>query len=202
MKNRFHLPRLFSLAALTLLLASCASSPSVRYYTLTPVGALVGKTSSQEAANHLSVSIAPVEIPDYLDRPQIATREGQHELKLAEYDRWAGSLSGNISAVLAENISAFLGSDRVSVYPRIRGDKPDFAVAMRILWLDCVPGKRVLLKAQWTIFAGQDRKDIATRTMNFTEILGDKRYETMVAGFSRTIEQASREIARDIASRK
>ena len=202
MKNGSPLTQSFFLAAVTVLLAGCASSPSVRFYTLTPVGHREGATSSQEVAKHLSVSITPVEIPDYLDRPQIVTRQGQNELKLAEFDQWAGSLSDNISAVLAEDIATFLGSDRVSVYPGMHGEKTDFAVAMRILWLDCVPGSRVFLKARWTIFAGQDRKEVAMRTITFSESLGDKRYETMVAAFSHTLERLSRGIAREIASRK
>jgi uncharacterized protein len=202
MKNGFPLPRSCYLVALIVLLAGCASSPPVRYYTLTPAGSQGGARSVAQEARPVSVSIVPVEIPDYLDRAEIVTQEGEHELKLAEYDRWAGSLSDNISAVLAENIATFLGSDRVFVSPGIRGEKNDFAVVMRILRLDCVPGDRVSLKAQWSILPGQDKKDVATRTLTFSESVGDKRYETLVAAFSRTLEQVSREIAREIAARK
>ena len=202
MKNGFFLSRSISLAAVIVVLVGCASSPAVRYYTLTPAGHQEQATSSREAAGHVSVSIETVEIPDYLDRPQIATREGQNELKLAEFDRWAGSLSDNITTVLAENIATFLGSDRVSIHPGLRGGKNDCAIAVRILRLDCLPGKHVLLKAQWTILSGQDRKDVATRTQSFSESWGDKRYETMVAAFSHSLEQVSREIAREIASGK
>jgi uncharacterized protein len=202
MKNGSNLVRSFFLAALVVLLAGCASSPSVRFYTLTPAGQQEKETFAPGTAHPFSVSIAPVEIPDYLDRPQIVTRQGLNELKLAEFDHWAGSLSDNISAVLVENIATFLGSDRVAVHPGIQGEKTDFTVALRILRLDFLPGNRVILKAQWTIFAGQDRKDVATRTTTCTESLADKRYETMVASLSRALEQISREIAQGIASRK
>ncbi len=202
MKNEFCLQRLFSLAVVTLLLAGCASSPSSRFYTLTPLAQLDAKPSSQETATPVSVSITPVEIPDYLDRPQIATRGGSNELRLAEFDRWAGSLSENIAAVLAENLSSLLGSDRVSVYPGMSAEKADYSVVMRVLRLDCVPGDRVLLKAQWTIFAGQDKKDVATCLKTYTESLSNDRYETMVAAVSHTLEQVSREIAREITAHK
>lgn len=85
---------------------------------------------------------------------------------------------------------------------RYNREKTDFAVALRILRLECVPGDRVFLKAKRTIFAGQDREDVATRIITFSESLEDKRYETMAAAFSHTLEQVSREIAREIASRK
>jgi uncharacterized protein len=202
MKNGSQLMRTLFLAALFVSLAGCASSPPVRFYAVTPVGHQEGAAASQQAAFPGSVSIALVEIPAHLDRPQIVTQQGRNELKLAEFDQWAGSLSDNIAAVLAENVGTFLRSDRVSIHPGIGGAKYDFAVAVRILRLDCEPGNRVLLKAQWTIVAGLDRKDVAMRTLTFTERFGDKRYETLVAAVSRTIEELSREIAREIASPK
>lgn len=202
MQNGLHLPRSFFLATVTVLLAGCASSPSARFYTLTPLGHQEAKAPLPGAATPVSVSIAPVEIPDYLDRPQIVTRDGRNELRLAEFDRWAGSLSDNISAVLAENLSTLLGSDQVSVYPRMRAEQADYSVTMRVLRLDCVPGDRVFLKVQWTVFAGKDGKDVATRMATFTESLSDNRYETVVAAVSNTLEQVSREIAREISAQK
>jgi uncharacterized protein len=202
MNNRSHLVQSLFLAALVVPLAGCASSPPVRFYTLTPVGYQEGATSSPGAASPVTVGIAAVEIPDYLDRPQIVTREGRNELKLAEFDRWAGSLSDNVTAVLADNVATFLGSDRVTVNPGVGAGKTDVTVTMRILRWDCVPGDRVLLKAQWTIFAGKERKDVAARTITLTESLGDQRYETMLAAFDHILDQVSREIAREIASRK
>jgi uncharacterized lipoprotein YmbA len=81
-------------------------------------------------------------------------------------------------------------------------EKADYSVVMRVLRLDCVPGDRVLLKAQWTIFTGQDKKDVATCLKTYTESLSNKRYETMVAAVSHTLEQVSREIAREIIAHK
>jgi uncharacterized lipoprotein YmbA len=202
MKNGFHLQHLFFLAVVTLLLAGCASSSSARFYTLTPLGQYDAETSPQAMATPVSVRVAPVEIPDYLDRPQIATWDGSNELRLAEFDRWAGSLSENIAAVLAENLSTLLGSDRVSVYPGMGAEKADYSVVMRVLRLDCVPGDRVLLKAQWKIFTGRDKKDVATSLKTYTESLSNDSYETMVAAVSHTLEQVSREIAREITAHK
>jgi uncharacterized protein len=202
MKNGSLLTRSLFVALLVVALAGCAGSPPVRFYTLTPVGYQEGATFAPVPANPVTVGIAPVEIPDYLDRPQIVTRQGRNELKLAEFDRWAGSLSDNISAVLADNVASLLGSDRVAVNPGTGAGKPEVKVSMRILWWDCVPGQRLRLKAQWTILAGKERKDVAARTETFTESLGDQRYETMVAAFDHILDQVSREIAGEITLRK
>ena len=202
MKYALSLLRTFVLVAVPLWLAGCATSPPARFYTLTPLIPGETKQSSPAATNPVSVSTAPVEIPDYLDRPQIVTRDGSNELRLAEFDRWGGSLSDNIGAVLAENLALLLGTDRVYAYPRTRAERADYSVALRILRLDCMPGDKVFLKVQWVLSAGPDRKDVATRVATFTERLNDTRYETMVAGVSRTLAQASQEIARVLIDRQ
>ncbi len=202
MKKRYPLMHVFILVVVSFGIAGCASSRPARFYTLTPLGQQEAKLSAPAATNPVSISIAPVEIPDFLERPQIVTRDGQNELWLAESDRWAGSLSDNIAAVLAENLGVLLGSDRVYSYPRMGGGKADYSLVMRVLRLDCTLGDQVLLKAQWTLSAGPDRKDVATHVATFAERLGDKRYETMVAAVSRTLEQVSREIAREIPAKQ
>jgi len=186
--------------AVTLLLAGCTTVPSARFYTLTPLEQQESPSPSiqhqPQKAIPVSVSVAPVEIPDYLDRPQMVTRDGKNELYLAEFDRWAGSLRDNMTAVLAENLSLLLGSDRIFVYPRVRTEKYDYLMALRVLRLDSVPGDRVLLKAQWTLFTDQDRVGV-THMATFTEPLADSRHETMATAVSSALGQLSREIVRD-----
>ena len=201
MKNGSSLSRTLFLTVVSVCLAGCASTQPSRFYTLNSLAPPETKQPARDAANSVSVSIAPVEIPDYLERPQIVTRDGRNELRLAEFDRWAGSLSDNISAVMAENLSMLLGSDLVFVNPGMRAEKAKYLVAMRVLRLDCVPGDHVLLKAQWTVVAGPEKKDLATHVSTFSERLNDSQYDTMAAAVSQTIEKVSREIAREISDR-
>lgn len=201
MKPSIPLLRALFPVAAVLWLAGCAGSPQARFYTLNPLGSPGATASARGATPPVSVSVVPVEIPDYLDRPQIVTRDGRNELRLAEFDRWAGSLSENITAVLAENLALLLGTDRVFVYPLMPAEKAGFSVVTRLLRLDCVPGEQVLLKAQWTVVAGADRKNVATQTASFTERLSDPRYDATVAAVNRTLEQLSREIARTVSDR-
>jgi uncharacterized lipoprotein YmbA len=198
MKNGFPLPQMLAMVAVAICLAACATSPTARFYTLTPISPQESKVSSGAAVSTVSISIAPVEIPDYLDRPQIVTRDSRNELRLAEFDRWAGSLSDNIAAVLAENLGLFVGTERVFVYPRMSGEKADYSLALRVLRLECAPGDQVLLKAQWTLLAGPERKAVATRVTTFSERLSDRQYQTMAAAISSALGEVSREIARVI----
>ena len=201
MKHRFSLSRALLLIAAAAWLTACAKTPQSRFYTLTPLAPPETKQPSRDAAAQLSINVAPVEIPDYLDRPQIVTRNGRNEVVLAEFDRWAGSLGENISAVMAENLALLIGTDRVVVNPGAPFEKADYSVAMRVLRLDCLPGDHVLLKAQWTVFSGPAGKNAATHVSNITERLNDSRYDTTVAAVNQAVGQVSREIAREIMAR-
>ena len=198
MAHGITIPRALLLVAAALCLAGCANTQASRFFTLKPMTGLEAQKSPGQLPSRVSVGIAPVEIPDYLDRPQIVTRGGDNELKLAEFDRWAGSLGENIGTVLAENLALLLGSDRVFVYPRLVAGKMDFAVALRVLRLDCVPGDQVLLKAQWALSAGQKGESPEAHLASFTQPLHDNRYQTMTAAIDGTLAQLSQEIAREI----
>ncbi|RNC64800.1 MAG: membrane integrity-associated transporter subunit PqiC [Desulfuromonadales bacterium] len=196
------LTRTLFLVAVAALVAACGTSPPARMYTLSSLGTQEVKSAGQQGAKPVSVSIAPVEVPDYLDRSQIVTRDGTNGLKFAEFDRWGGSLGENMTSVLVENLSILLASDRVFAYPRLRPEKPDYWVGVRILRLDCVPGDRVELKAQWLVTSGLETQDVARRVSIFTERVSDGSYETLVAAVSRTVGQLSREITREIATQR
>src|SRR5512145_486746 len=120
------LTRLVFLGVATACVAGCASSPTARYYAISPLTVQEQRSAAATATKPVAVSVAPVEIPDYLDRLQIVTRDGANGLRLAEFDRWGGSLSENITTVLVENLSALLQSDRVLTYPGMVADKPDY----------------------------------------------------------------------------
>jgi hypothetical protein len=191
---------LLSMTFSVLVLAGCAGTPQTRFYTLTPMTLQQAGTPAVEAKK-VTVNISPVEIPDYLNRQQIVTRDGGNELKLADLDRWAGSIAESMAIVLAENLSQLLGSEQVFVHPRLQSATPDYTVALRVLQLDCVPGDQARLKAQWTVLAGAERKEAITRISNITEKLEDKQYATIAAAVSRILEQLSGDIVREIQAR-
>lgn len=201
MKNGYPLLRAASLVAAAIWFAGCAFSPQARFYTLTPIGQQEAKTPAP-ATTPVSLSIAPVEIPDYLNRPQIVTRDGLSELKLAQFDRWAGSLADNMGAVMAENLSLLLASDRVQAVPRGRNEKSDFTLAVRVLRLDCMPGEQVTLKARWVLSSPADGKELVARVSTFSVKLKNDRYDTAVAAISGALERLSREIADEITTRR
>ncbi|HEX8948540.1 MAG TPA: PqiC family protein, partial [Dissulfurispiraceae bacterium] len=148
---------LFTLGLFMVILAGCAGSPSSKFYQLNSLqnSNLTAHAASPE--QDLIIAIGPVRIPDYLDRPQIVTRAGINELRLSEFDRWAGSLESDIIRVLAENISSLLSAERLSVVrwtPYRESQAPaQYRVEMFVDRFEGTPGDSVLLKARWIVFA-------------------------------------------------
>ena len=203
MKN-FYVNRLtiVSLSFLLIVISGCGSTPPSKFYTLHSLGDLDTKQQSTSAVLGISVGIRQIEIPNNVDRPQIVTRSSLNELKIAEFDRWAGSLRENIASVLAENLSLLLASDRVLSYPWDSAVKIDYWITVHVLRLEGIPGDHVSLKAQWTISNSKEDKETVIRISDLREKISENSYEAMVAAMSRTFESLSREIASEIKKRK
>ncbi len=204
MRNKFsHRFAVCSLGVFVAILSGCASSPPSRFYQL---GAAGGHTSDTHYATNqesMVVAIGPIRIPDYLDRPQIVTRSGKNELDLSEFNRWTGSLEDDIVRVLAENISAFLPSERFYVVrwtPFLDSQlTSSYKVQMLLDRFEGTFGGEVSLRAQWAIF-GKDKRLLLKKQTDISEQVNGKSYEALVEAMSKAVERLSREISDGIVS--
>lgn len=175
----------------------CAGSRSSRFYTLIPLSAPGELSGTVSAERRIAVTVGPVTIPDYLDRPQILTRSGPGELKLAEFERWAGSLEEDISRVLAENLSALLPRDKATVF-RWGGDASPFPaeyrVSVDVMQFEGSIGESVTLAARWSVRREEDRKLLSARQSNVREPVDGEDYDALVGAMSRALGTLSREI--------
>jgi len=194
---------LCALGLFMLVLTGCASSPTPKFYQLSPVQnkALVTHDASPEQS--LIIAIGPVRIPDYLDRSQIVTRSGKNELKLAEFDRWAGSLEENVNHVLMEDISSLLPAGRFFVVrwlPYLESELPvSYRVQVRVESFEGTPGDSVLLRAHWVISTkGKDL--LMKKESGISEQVNGGSYDALVAAMSKALEALSREMADAIKS--
>ncbi len=192
----------YILVAFAMVLVGCASSPPSRFYQLSPVSAQteVGPDVSRQGS--VIVAIGPLRMPDYLDRPQIATRSGQNELKFSEFDRWAGSIENNMALILAEDVSAKLPRDRFFVMqwtPMLEKQLlTSYRVALHVIRFDGTLGGSVNLLVQWSIF-GKDNQLLLKEESNITEQVNGGGYDALVAAMSRSIAKLSQGIADGIA---
>jgi uncharacterized protein len=197
-----HLLRqsLFILCASLLFMGGCATSPPSRFYLLHSLGSSGAGPGREATDPGLAIGIGPVNLPDYLDRPQIVTRSNGNELRLDEFNRWAEPLGQNLSRVLAENLATLLGTDRVAVYPWPKATPIDFRVMMDVIRLDAALGGGATLSARWTVYAGDAQQVLMVHKSDIGQPADAATFEALVAAQSRAVAVLSREIAAAIVS--
>ena len=187
------------LAVCLVSLAGCASTAPSKFYTLTPMKAPDAPGKGVPAEEGKFLAVGPVVLPDYLDRPQIMTRSEGNEVRLNETERWAGSLEGDVSRVLVENLSALLAGNRVNVirWSPATQPQPPFRnrVGVEILRFEGPAGGTVVLKARYTLYGPDGRKVVSVGESTVREPAGGPDYESLVAAMSRALATFSREIA-------
>ncbi len=190
--------RLFYCAAalvailLTGSLLGCGSSPPSRFYTLnSSTLTRIGSVADGD------ITIGPVEIPDYLNRPQIVTRGEGSELKLAQFDRWAEPLEESIQRMLTTNIGNLLGSEHVVGYPSKQRFGLQYHVVVRIQRFDTDNRGNAVLEAKWGILDATGNRAAPVKSGRFESRASNaKNYNQVVAALDDTISQFSVAIAR------
>jgi uncharacterized lipoprotein YmbA len=190
------------LIATSLLVSSCSlgrQSPPTRLYTLT---ALAQTDGGQQATGTqgLAIGVGPVELPEYVNRPQIVTGDSGNELRRAEFAQWAEPLGTNFTRVLASNLSTLLATDRVAVFPW-KGPVPlDYQVVVEVTQFLGNPNGSVSLVALWRVLGKDGREALVSRQSSFTESTGSQEYGALAAALSRTVASLSRDIATTITT--
>ena len=171
-------------------LGGCGSSPTARFYTLNPDASL----TSAENSVPLRVVVNPVTIPDLVDRPQIVTRGAGNQVSLDEFARWAGPLKGDIARVIAADLGALLGSERVSVFDSGSDVPPVWRVRVDVMRFDSMQGTAVTVEAQWTVWPPEKGAPVLGRSLEREPVQGQG-YDALVAAHDRALAAVSRDIA-------
>ncbi|HNS15891.1 MAG TPA: PqiC family protein [Syntrophorhabdaceae bacterium] len=191
---------ILSVGIIALLVSGCGSSAPSRFYTLSSLKP--AEPVQQPAGEKINtiVRIGPVDIPDYLDRPQIVTRTGQSELAIAEFDRWGGSLRNDVSRVLIENLSSIFIAGGVTVVPWKQFAPGAYRVPLTITRLDVTPGKSLYLKAQFSIIDKDGKTVTVIRETSISRPVDGTGYNVVVNAISDALAELSREVAGSVRS--
>lgn len=145
------------------------------------------------------IGVGPINLPEYINRPQIVTRKSKHQFNVSEFKRWIEPLNDSISRLLVINLSNNLNSNQIYWVPRSDRQYPlDLRVVIDVGRFDGQLGKDVSLEARWSIFDKQDQPAL-TRVSIIKESTRDQSYEALVAAMNKALQQLGLEIA-DAAS--
>ena len=171
------------------------------FYLLQPLNSYIEK-QGVAASEGAVLGIGPVRVRDYLNRPQIVTRTSTNEIAVHDFHYWGEPLSTSFTAILAQNLSVLLSTDRIFIFPYKRKQELplEYQVAVDVIRFDGEPGVEATLLAQYYIvkFEGSERKQLVTRQPRFNKPVADKSLETLVAAMSDLVADLSRDIAEEI----
>ena len=186
----------FSLLAIVLVLSLPACSSKTRpakFYLLQPITPSEANNKENEIGGPKLIGVGPVEMPAYLDRPQIVTGGGGAEMQLDEFQRWAEPLRDNITHVLAENLSLLLPASHLLPFPWNRSLALDYQVEVQITRFHVDAGGICELKANWSILR-QNKPLLMKEFRGKTKLAGED-YGSKVAAQSRALADFSKTIA-------
>ena len=188
--------KVFLVILLCLIIFGCASTDPSKFYTL---HSSKGPDIVQQSSPYeLFVMVGPVEIPDYLDRPQIVSRTNQNEITFSEFQRWAGSLKDDITRVLSEDLTELLSEDAISVSPWEWGVTSNYRIGVHIRRFDIMPEGNVLLNARCTLIGADGMTQLLMWEASITEPVVAQTYDAKVSSMSSALEKLSQDIAKKI----
>jgi uncharacterized protein len=182
---------------LTLMACSLGSAPST-FYTLTPLVPEPVDTAALGAAKRMTVAVGPVEVADYLARPEIVVRSNANTLKIAVSELWGGSLRNNVSRTLLDNLSLLLGPTGYRIVSWETPSPADYRMAVSVGRFERDETGKVVLEADWQFFVQGGTQIAAFGSSRVVEVVNGDSYSATVETMGRALAVLSRELAAKI----
>jgi uncharacterized protein len=177
-------------------LSGCGTTDPSRFFLLSPIAA--PQPNAAAADSGPALAIGPIDLPKYLDRPQIATFTSANRLDVAEFDRWGEPLVDNFARVLTENLGILVPTNRAYIQPVRRSMPVDYQVSVDVTRFGVMPDRSVQLVALWSVISADGRGRSVSRSFHHVEpVVGDG-YEPTVAAMSNAVAALSQTIAATI----
>jgi hypothetical protein len=170
------------IVALLSTLLGCGVTPHTQHYVLDSQTVAAAANS-----NPVSLGIGPVLVAEYLDRAQIALKNGS-SLELDEFHRWGEPLSAGITRVMMEQLSTQLGSGKLVRFPWRADEIPDLRIKMLVLELNRHHNS-ALMKVAWSLTESRSGEELYRGMENYRQPLADQNYDTLVAAYSQLLHQ-------------
>ena len=189
------------LLACLLLLPGCLSrsAPHVSYYSLLTMQQL-GETEAISSLPEVRLGIGPITIPDSLKRSQIVTRSDGNQYAFDEYNRWAGILEKDLTAVIGDNLGQLLGVDKVGFFPWMHHFNPTYRVLIDVVRLDGDLAADAVLEARWRVTDTGGKIFLAGTKSEYRQQLDDASFASLIKAESQLVALLSKEIARAIVA--
>jgi uncharacterized lipoprotein YmbA len=173
-----------------------------RFILLAPTTA-GGSSSAQLAAGpnltSLAIALGPIQLPEYLDRPELVIRTSPNGLQLSETNRWAEPLADNFRHVLANDLTNLLGTTNIVQYPWYPGTRLNYIVRGEVQRFEASTNKTAQLIAHWDLRMPQNNQVLANREAQISCPLSSLDGDTIAAALSKALAELAAQISSTIA---
>jgi uncharacterized protein len=157
-----------------------------------------GESAAGPALTSTAIGLGPVQLPGYLDRPELLIRTSPNGLELSEKDRWAETLADNFRHVLANDLTNLLGTTNIIQYPWYPGTKLDYIVHVQVQRFEADTNRTAELMARWDLRTPQTDQVLASREVHFTRPLTSLTGDAAAAGLSQDVAELASQIGATI----
>jgi len=196
-----HHPPIIALAVVAVFCACAALPPQperTRFVMLTPVAS---ESSSKEGAGSrsnlppLTVGLGPVQLPQYLDRPELVIRTSPNSIDLSDSYRWAEPLAESFRRVLAGDLTALLATSNIVQYPWESGTRLDYTIRLQVQRLDADLNDTAELAVEWELRARKREQVLTTRESQLDHTANWQKGDAVAAALSDDIAELGHQIA-------
>lgn len=177
---------------LVLMLGGCGGgSTAVRYYLVEPMqyNDVPANTNTT-----LAIEILEVQVPQYLEKFQIATRRQANQLHFTETSQWGDNLRKNLLRTLARNLSVLLESNDVATPLNRSMSVPDYRIHVNIEQFERDSDGIVKLVAGWQV-SGKGQIITMNASLQGSTQIAENDFDSIVAGMQQLYGQLSQRIA-------
>ena len=183
--------KLFLLIATMTIITSCISAPTAKtenYYTLQPI------QSTPITTKNISIGLMPVDIPSYLDKPQIIVQSNNSAIfQINEKERWIERFGKLVDRTVTNDLYSYIPNALIS-NPLIDEENSEYNVSIQINKIGGALNNTLSLEAVYTIQNNKTSKTIQKRVM-----LNEKTGPSYI-DYADTISKLINEMVKQIAT--
>jgi uncharacterized lipoprotein YmbA len=180
------------------LLGGGGATPPARFHQLQSLQDPEPGRKALASLPEVSVAVGPIGLAAYLDRPQIVTLTGEHELRINEFERWGEPLQNGITRVITDNLGLLLSTTRVAAVTSQAFPRADYQVAIDISRFDGTTGGQAVLQARWRILSGGGNLRVSQGIV-LKEPWPGSDFSSLIKAQSLLLARLSRDIAEGVA---
>jgi uncharacterized lipoprotein YmbA len=201
MKFTIRLLNFCTMSAIAVALAGCGPilapqpDPS-KFYLLTPTtDTAAASAAAQSVGGDFAIGLGPINLPPYLDRPEVVARAAPNRLEISKTERWGESLQNGFTSVMARDLAAQMGTQQIVIFPWYGTTHVDLQVQIDVYRFETDGQGNAQLSAKWTILDSTGKSIRYTAESNLTQPSKPGDATDAAAALSRAVGDLSGQIA-------